>query len=139
MSSLRWQTVEALGLAFYVEKGCRVLTPLIENKDYDFAIQEDDGEIKTVNVKKAYWDSGWSISRTGALTGNGPVDIYLAFLPVQQVFIELDGSFFDCVSAKSRKIPAAIIEEVCNSPNPNSSKSSPRKVSRRAPVQPKRS
>ena len=137
MSSLRWQTVEALGLAFYIEKGCRVLTPLIDNKDYDFAIEED-GEIKTVNVKKAYWDKGWAISKTGALTGNGPVDIYLAFLPVQQVFIELHGSFFDCVSSKSRKIPTDIIEDVCNSPSPSSLKSSPRKVSRRKPVQPNR-
>ena len=138
MSSIRWQTAEALGLAFYIEKGYRVLTPLIEAHDYDFAI-EKDGEIKTVNVKKAYWDKGWAISQTGARHGNGPVDIYLAFLPVQQVFIELDGSFFSCVTSKSRKIPVDIIEDVCNAPNPSSLKSSPKKVSRRAPAHRKRS
>jgi hypothetical protein len=137
MSSLRWQTVEALGLAFYIEKGCRVLTPLIDNKDYDFAIDED-GEIKTVNVKKAYWDRGWAISKTGSPNGNGPVDIYLAFLPVQQVFIELHGSFFEGVKSRARKIPVKIIEDICNLPNQKSCSSSPIKVSRRTPMQPKR-
>lgn len=138
MSSIRWQTAEALGLAFYVEKGYRVLTPLIEAHDYDFAI-EKNLEFKTVNVKKAYWDRGWAISKTGATNGNGPVDIYLAFLPVHQTFIELHGSFFDGVSSKQRKIPVGIIEEVCNAPSPSSSKSSPRKVSKRAPAAAKRS
>lgn len=137
MSSLRWQTIEALGLAFYIEKGCRVLTPLIDNKDYDFAIDED-GEIKTVNVKKAYWDRGWAISKSGSLNGNGPVDIYLAFLPVQQVFIELHGSFFEAVKSRARKIPVKIIEDICNSPKQKSCRSSPIKVSRPTPMQPKR-
>jgi len=137
MSSLRWQTVEALGLAFYIEKGCRVLTPLIDNKDYDFAIDEG-GEIKTVNVKKAYWDRGWAISKTSAPNGNGPVDIYLAFLPVEQVFIELHGSFFNDVRSRCRKIPVAIIEEVCNSPKQSLSTSSPIKVSKPTRTRPKR-
>lgn len=135
---MKWQTVEALGLAFYVEKGYRVLTPLIEAHDYDFAIDKDS-KIQTVNVKKAYYASGWAISKSGSNKADAKVDIFLAFLPVQQVFIELDGSFFDGIAGKVRKIPVAIIEEVCNAPKPNYSESLPKKASRRTPTRPKRS
>lgn len=117
-----WETVELLGYAHFSAKGYRILTPLVKNDTYDFVAEKDNQFLK-VNVKRAgLKDKGipnsWSISQaSGAIdiAANkgikrlGHVDVYLAYLPEQGRFIELDGDFFDGTISKSRLIPKHLL------------------------------
>ena len=94
---------------YYVTHGWRVLTPLIETHDYDFVI-EKDGVFKRVNVKLAgYKGPGQlSISQASGAAGrkkhHSNVDIYLAWIPTHQRFIELPGDYLQSIVSKSRVI-----------------------------------
>jgi hypothetical protein len=112
-----WQTAEILGYAYYAERGYRVLVPVVRNEGYDF-VAEKDGEFVRVNVKvaglKDKADSGsWSISQaSGSFTAHSvksPCDVFLAYLPDQQRFIELPGSFLDSGNSKSRRLPKEML------------------------------
>ena len=110
---MNWQTVELLGYAHYSEHGYRVLVPLVRNDGYDF-VAEKDGEFIKVNVKVAGLKdktdpNSWSISQaSGGANGHSvksPCDVFLTYLPEQQRFIELPGSFLDAGNSKSRRLP----------------------------------
>lgn len=110
---MNWQTIELLGYAYYSERGYRVLVSLVRNDGYDF-VAEKDGEFVRVNVKvaglKDKTDSNsWSISQSsGVASGHStkaPCDVFLTYLPEQQRFIEVSGSFLNAGNSKSRRLP----------------------------------
>ena len=109
-----WQTVELLGYAHFSKKGYRILVSLVRNESYDF-VAEKDGEFIRVNVKTAGLKDkrdvrSWSISQASAGSSTvrknfGKVDVYLAYLPEQAMFVELPGDFLSSGNSKSRHIP----------------------------------
>jgi hypothetical protein len=112
-----WATIELLGYTHYSKQGYRILIPLVRNHGYDF-VAERNGEYVRVNVKVAglkskRWKSSWSISiASGSLVTKQPkepIDIYLAWLPHQERFIELPGNFFDKGNSKSKLIPRELL------------------------------
>ena len=119
--SLTWQAAEALGYAYYIQKGYRVFIPMIETKDYDFVV-EFKNKFSRVNVKKAHLTNGGSyvISRSGAsTTPTAPVaDVYLAYIDEHQSFVEVSGNFFlKYPTSKIRAIPKEVIDEICKKQN----------------------
>lgn len=112
-----WETVELMGYAYYSNKGYRILVALIDTSGFDFVAYKDNEYIR-VNVKKAGLKSrtitnSWCIPKaSGAKTTPTPscitCDVYLAWLPEKEEFLELDGTFFIGVSSKSRIIPKAL-------------------------------
>lgn len=142
MSSIRWQTLEALGAAYFIEKGYAVLVPFGDSAHYDFVV-EKDGKCLRVNVKKAYrHNASYVISLSGKAIGierKANVDVYLAIIPERNCFIELGGDFFDQVKSKSRVIPKKIVEQVCNLQNQSSYKSSQTEASKPSQHSQKRS
>ena len=142
MSSIRWQTLEALGAAYYIEKGYSVLVPFGDRTYYDFVV-EKDGKCLRVNVKKAYRDRGsYRISLSGSAIGierKASVDVYLAVIPERNCFIELGGDFFDQSKSRARVVPKEIVEQVCNLQNQSSYKSSQTEASKPSQQPQKRS
>lgn len=111
-----WQTIEALGAAYFIQQGYSVLVPFGDSNYYDFIV-EKDGDFKRVNVKKAHLDrcTCWRISlprmRHGGTAMEHPeVDCYLAYLADLQLFIELGGDFFIGAKSKTKVIPKAIVD-----------------------------
>ena len=107
-----WQTVEMNGYAYYSQKGYRILISLVYTKDYDF-VAEKDGKYIRVNVKKAGLKNkrrpnSWSISRS-SMDYFSIVDVYLAWLPHLEKYIELSGDFFKESNSKSKLIPKNMI------------------------------
>ena len=125
--------MEALGAAYFIEKGYSVLVPFGDSTHYDFVV-EKDGKCLRVNVKKAYRDRrSYRISLSGKAIGierEANVDVYLAILPEHNCFMELGGDFFDQCRSRSRVIPKEIVEQVCNLPNQSSYKSSQTEASK---------
>lgn len=117
---MNWESIELLGYSHYSSQGYSILIKLVSNSNYDF-VAERDGIYKKVNVKKAGLKSksipgSWSISQAG---GSNPlsktrekrdVDVYLAWLPHLEKFIELPGDFFDGANSKSKVIPKRYFE-----------------------------
>ena len=108
---MNWQQAELLGYAYYVEKGYRILVPIVRYDAYDF-VAEKDGVFIRVNVKVAGLKdksdpNSWAISQaSGGLPGKtqkGTVDILLTW--IQKRFIELPGDFFKDGNSKSKRIP----------------------------------
>lgn len=105
---MNWKVIETLGYAYYMNKGYRVLIPLINNSFYDFVAEKENKFIR-VNVKAAGLKdkkkpNSWCISRSKQQE-NMQVDVFLVWLPLKSCFVELDGTFFDAVKSKSRLIP----------------------------------
>jgi hypothetical protein len=110
-----WQTAELAGYAFYAKRGYRIFVSLVRGDGYDF-IAEKDGQFLRVNVKvaglkcKAIKNS-WSISQASGFRTNSSrqqktkCDVFLAYIPPIDDFIELDGDFFDSGNSKSKLIP----------------------------------
>lgn len=115
-----WQAVEALGAAYFIEKGYSILVPFGDSHHYDF-VAEKDGSFIRVNVKKAFFSMhSWRISLSGGRLGTDKcshVDCFLAYLPEHKCFIELSGDFFHQARSRARTIPKEIVEQVCNSQN----------------------
>ena len=113
---MKWETVELLGYAHYSELGYRILVPVVRNDGYDF-VAERDGEFVRVNVelaglKDSKDPTSWSVSQASAASASHrktapECDVFLAFLPDQQRFIELPGDFLSGGNSKSRRIPVA--------------------------------
>lgn len=110
---MNWQEIELSGYTYYAEKGYRILVPLVSTRDYDF-IAEKEGNFIRINVKTAglkdkQEPNSWAISQaSGGYQGQhntDQVDIYLAWLPHQERFIELPGDFFNVGNSKCRRIP----------------------------------
>jgi len=106
-----WRTVEVLGYAHFTGKGYRILVSLVDNNGYDF-VAERGGQFVRVNVKLAgFSNGGWRISLSGRRRRDRPtvgeVDVYLAYVPTLQRFIELPGDFLQ--HGKSRRIPSALL------------------------------
>ena len=103
-----------MGYAYYAAKGYRILAPLVKNDGYDF-VAEKDGNFLRVNVKLASLkdktqSTSWSISQASAGSKiprkiTSPCDIYLAYIPSLNRFIELPGAFLDGGNSKSKRIP----------------------------------
>jgi hypothetical protein len=123
-----WQTIEMLGYAYYSQRGYRVLVSLVRTNDYDFVV-EKDGEFKRVNVKlaglkKKSEKNSWSISQSSgskyrAIEKAGSnVDVYLAYLPHEERFVEIDGDFFVGVNSKCKRVPRELLfPEKCGAGN----------------------
>ena len=114
--NMNWQTIELLGYAHYSERGYRVLVALVRNDGYDF-VAEKDGEFVRVNVKVAGLKdksnpTSWSISQaSGGASGHSkkaPCDVFLTYLPEQQRFTELPGTFLSSGNSKSRRLPKEV-------------------------------
>lgn len=109
---MKWEVVELLGYTYYAEKGFRICVPLVRNDGYDF-VAEKNGLFLRVNVKLAGLKdksnpNSWSISKaSGASAKNVKTecDIFLAYLPSLNHFIEIDGKFLDQGNSKSKRIP----------------------------------
>lgn len=119
-----WQTVETMGYAYYSARGYRVLIPVVRTNAYDF-VAEKNGQFVRVNVKLAGLKDNkrpdsWSISSSGNKSEDNRkqmrewVDIYLAYLPHQQRFIELPGDFLSGGNSKARRIPQSLLTGVSN-------------------------
>lgn len=109
------QLAELRAYAHYIEQGYRVLTDVIDTSVFDLVTYKN-GVFRTVNVKLATpKGNGWSINKagsTGAMTGTLPdPDVYLAWLPEHERFIELPGNFFASTGpkTKSKTIPKALL------------------------------
>jgi hypothetical protein len=107
---MRWETIEVMGAAHYMEQGFVVCRPIVQSPGYDFIIERDE-KCYRVNVKKAGIRNkdrpyGWSINGSSKHTN---CDIYLAWVPPLEKFIELPGDFFDGVKSKNRNIPKELI------------------------------
>lgn len=110
---MNWQQIELMGYAYYAERGYRILVSLVRTDGYDF-VAEKDGlfvrvNVKTAGLKDKSQPESWSVAQaSGGHTGyheNNQVDTYLAWLPHQQRFIELDGDFLHGGNSKSKRIP----------------------------------
>lgn len=114
---MNWKTIELLGYTYYSERKYRILIPLVSSEGYDF-VAERDNEYLRVNVKMAglkVKDSpnSWSIS---VASGAGykdidkiKCDVFLAWLPYTEKFIEIDGDFFVGSKSKSKIIPKHLL------------------------------
>jgi hypothetical protein len=116
--SVRWQTAEALGAAYYIEKGYSVSFPIGDSRHYDF-IAEKEGEFLRVNVKKAYRTkkTGWAISSAGFAKvedDREAIERFLVWMPEHKVFIEFNGDFFRGSKSRSKNIPASIVGQLCS-------------------------
>jgi hypothetical protein len=116
---MNWKTVELMGYAHYAAKGYRILVPLASGEGYDF-VAEKDGVFLRVNVKTAgKKDKTDTASRSislasGSLKGKLKqskvvCDVFLAYIPEQDRFVELSGDFFASTNSKSRRIPQHLI------------------------------
>lgn len=116
-----WQTVETMGYAYYSGRGYRVLIPVVRTNAYDF-VAEKNGQFIRVNVKLAGLKDkkspdSWSISSTGNKSEINRkqmrdwVDVYLAYMPHQNRFIELPGDFLSGGNSKARRIPRSFLME----------------------------
>lgn len=90
-----WRTAEIYGYTFYSLRGWDILIRLVEGSVYDFVIAKD-GVYKTVNVKVAkFFDKrGYQFSFSGASRGKKKpkrADIYLAWLPGEEMFVPVPG------------------------------------------------
>jgi len=111
--NMNWQTIELLGYAYYSDRGYRILVPVVRNEGYDFVAEKDGGflrvNVKVAGLKDKSNPNSWSISQaSGGSSGHStksPCDVYLAYLPEHQRFIELPGSFLSAGNSKSRRIP----------------------------------
>lgn len=112
-ASVSWQTVEVMGYAHYTARGFRVCVPIVRNDGYDF-IAEKDGTFLRVNVKLAGLKdrndpTSWCISMASGASRSvrraAAVDVFLAYLPHLDRFVELPGSFFEGARSKSKHIP----------------------------------
>lgn len=112
-----WRTVEMMGYTYYSSKGYRILVSLVDNHIYNF-VAEKSGKFLRINVVQAYLNhrdrpNSWAISRAASTlskedydaTISEKLDIYLAWLPHQERFIELDVDFFANSKSKHRLIP----------------------------------
>lgn len=110
-----WQTAELAGYAFYSKRGYRIFVSLVRGDGYDF-IAEKNGNFLRVNVKVAGLKykankNSWSISQASGSRPNSSkqektkCDVFLAYLPPINDFIELTGDFFDNGNSKSKLIP----------------------------------
>lgn len=106
-----WVSIELLGYTYYSKRGYRILVPLVINKGYDF-IAEKEGEFIKVNVKSAHkHGSNWCISTSMCETKQGTqCDIFLAWLPEKNKFIELPGDFFK--KSRMARISTSLYEAV---------------------------
>jgi hypothetical protein len=109
-----WQSVELLGYSHYTSQGYQILTSLVRNDAYDFVVRRD-GKFVKVNVKQAGLKNknipnSWCIAQASgpfdiaAAKGQkqtSEVDVYLAYPPETQKFIELSGNLFEGVASKS--------------------------------------
>lgn len=111
---MNWQQAEVNGYGYFIEKGYRILVPLVSGEGYDF-VAEKDGEFIRVNVKLAGLKdksnpNSWAISTASGASrkrkDNNLVDCYLVWMPSLERFVELDGQFLNTGNSKSRRIPA---------------------------------
>lgn len=109
---LDWRAVEALGHAYFCQRGWRILMPLYEPTFYDF-VAERDAQYVRVQVKRASPRpkncGGYLISKPGRNRSAPDPDLYLIWLPREEAFIELPGDFL--ATASCRAIPVALIQE----------------------------
>ena len=114
-----WHVAELLGYAYYAERGYRVLAPLVRNDGYDF-VAEKDGQFIRVNVKMAglkdkNQPNSWAISKaSGAAANTSNViktacDVFLVYVPVLSMFVELPGTFLDGGNSKSKRLPKELV------------------------------
>ena len=111
-----WKQVEVNGYGYFVNKGYRVLIPVVSSEGYDF-VAEKDGEFLRVNVKLAGLKdkkdkNSWAISASSGSSDNPrtnrhSVDVLLVWMPPLNRFIELDGDFLNHGNSKSRRVPYA--------------------------------
>jgi hypothetical protein len=109
-----WRTAEALGHAYYLERGWRVLVSLYDNSVYDFVV-ERDGVYQRVNVKRAsVSNGGYLIGHAGGRDpGCGMPDLYLVWLRRERQFVELPGDFLD--GKLTRRITKDLIQCISSS------------------------
>jgi hypothetical protein len=117
-ATLNWVTVELLGYSFYSNKGYRILIPLVKNNYYDF-VAEKDNEFIRVNVKIAGLKDkniphSWSINLSGGSHDVKEwrytnVDIFLAWIPTEERFIEVPSNIFAGSASKAKRIPRELL------------------------------
>lgn len=120
-----WVTIELMGYTYFSSRGYRILVPLVKNDDYDFIV-EKEGKFLRINVKTAYLrdkslPNSWSICMSSGAPGerfqdkkkrkSGTIDIYLAWIPPLNDFIELPGNFLNDVNSKARRVPVNLYKD----------------------------
>lgn len=112
---LDWRTVEALGHAYFIQRGWRVLISPYDTATYDFVAERDSVFVR-VNVKSAKRSSGsYRISKPGGQRNRGDLrprpdpDHYLVWLVDHRRFVELPGDFLAEVSCKA--VPSSLYKE----------------------------
>ena len=116
---MEWEVVELKGYAYFADRGYRIFVPLICGIGYDFIAAKGD-ELIRVNVKLAGLKdksnpSSWSITLASGAISSGSksdkvkCDVFLAYLPNKERFIELPGTFFDTGNSRCRRIPKELL------------------------------
>lgn len=110
---MNWKQVEVMGYSYYIERGYRVLVPLVSSEGYDF-VAEKNGKFVRVNVKCAglkdkTQPNSWCIAQASGGSKkprrSHSVDVYLTWMPSVNRFLEIDGEFLNSGNSKSRRIP----------------------------------
>lgn len=88
---MEWRAIESEGFGHFIRKGWRVLISPFDIACYDF-VAEKDGMFVRVNVKMASHNRGsYVITRSGRAAHRVDPDLYLAWIPDKQAFIEVPG------------------------------------------------
>jgi hypothetical protein len=113
-ATIRWMTTKMLGYSYYAAKGFRVLVPLVKTRTYDFVV-EKYGDFIRVNVKIAGLKDkndpdSWSINLSGddhkgRKWRYETIDVFLAWLPEEERFVEVPGTIFNGTASKAKRIP----------------------------------
>jgi hypothetical protein len=103
-----WRAAEALGHAYFLERGARVLISPYDSACYDFVAAFGTRFVR-VNVKLAtFTQRTYQVCRAGH--NSEDPDLILAWLPNHATFIELPGDFLK--SVKTRRIPAVMVRDL---------------------------
>lgn len=109
-SLLSWRAAEALGHAYFIERGGRILISPYDSSQYDFVVEKNNAFVR-VNVKIATLQRGrksYQISRS-QLKSRNP-DLYLVWLHLEECFVEIAGDFL--AATPSRRITRAHLTEL---------------------------